>query len=176
MYASNNDYYSNPTNDLYDLQTYENVPVRYGMPPQSYYPPPHHKYPNVYGGKMPTNPQMNQMGHPFPPGYQPYHYPMWPPNQPGTNTQGLFKNPLQPATNKNIPASGQMYQPYVPMHPYPLPPMPKQTSGLHSFLNSFKGQDGNIDFNKMADTAGNMFNAFSQVSSVVKNFSSMFKA
>ncbi len=42
-------------------------------------------------------------------------------------------------------------------------------------LNSFKSQDGTVDINKMVNTAGQMMNAVTQVSSLVKGFGGMFK-
>lgn len=91
------------------------------------------------------------------------------------NSQTLFQNPLQPEPNNQLNASHQMNG-YYSMNPYPkLQSIQKPTGGLHSVMNSFKGQDGSIDFNKMVNTAGNMMNAVTQVSSVVKGFSSIFK-
>lgn len=49
-----------------------------------------------------------------------------------------------------------------------------QQNGLQTFMNSFKNSDGTIDINKMVNTAGNVMNAFSQLSSVVKGFTTMF--
>ncbi len=63
------------------------------------------------------------------------------------------------------------------MNPYPKgSSLAKQPTGMKSVLNSFKGQDGSLDINKMVDTAGQMMNAVNQVSSVVKGFGGMFKA
>jgi len=42
-------------------------------------------------------------------------------------------------------------------------------------MNSFKTQDGTFDVNKMVDTAGQMMNAVTQVSSMVKGLGGMFK-
>jgi len=42
-------------------------------------------------------------------------------------------------------------------------------------MNSFKGQDGSLDINKMVDTAGTMMNAVSQVSSMVKGLGGIIK-
>ncbi|AEH53575.1 conserved hypothetical protein [Heyndrickxia coagulans 2-6] len=41
-------------------------------------------------------------------------------------------------------------------------------------MNSFKSQDGSIDFNKMVNTAGQMINAINQVSSMVKGLGGLF--
>ena len=66
---------------------------------------------------------------------------------------------------------------YPYMNPYPKGIfLSKQPSGVKTVLNSFKSQDGSLDINKMVDTAGQMMNAVSQVSSVVKGFGGMFKA
>jgi hypothetical protein len=62
------------------------------------------------------------------------------------------------------------------MNPYPKQSfIPKQPSGVQSIMNSFKTQDGTFDFNKVMDTAGNMINAVSQVSSMVKGLGGIIK-
>lgn len=106
--------------------------------------------------------------------------PQW--NQPymanGTNnpsSKWLFQNPLQPQEDP-------IYGYYSPQqenqfaNPYPQQAfMPKQPTGFQSIMNSFKSQDGNLDLNKMVDTAGQMMNAVTQVSSLVKGLGGMFK-
>lgn len=91
----------------------------------------------------------------------------------------VFQNPLHPLGDTNV----QQQQPlpsangYPYMNPYPKGSfLAKQPSGVQSVLNSFKSQDGSLDISKMVDTAGQMMNAVSQVSSVVKGFGGMFKA
>ncbi|WP_430755266.1 YppG family protein [Niallia circulans] len=42
-------------------------------------------------------------------------------------------------------------------------------------MNSFKSQDGSLDFNKMMDTAGMMMNAMNQVTGLVKGVGGIFK-
>lgn len=91
------------------------------------------------------------------------------------DSQFLFSNPLQPheemVPNSYMPMNGMAM-----MNPYPQNNMMlKQPGGMHSFLNSFKSQDGSVDFNKMMNTAGQMMNAVSQVSTLVKGFGGMFK-
>ena len=87
----------------------------------------------------------------------------------------LFQNPLEPEGDPiygyyNPQADYQNFNPY-PQYAF----MPKQPSGLQSIMNSFKSQDGNLDVNKMVDTAGQMMNAVTQVSSLVKGLGGMFK-
>ncbi len=92
------------------------------------------------------------------------------------DSQFLFQNPLQPQDE-------MVHQkPYMPMNGYPMMnpypkqnAMPKQPGGMQSLVNSFKSQDGSVDFNKMVNTAGQMMNAVNQVSSLVKGFGGMFK-
>lgn len=100
------------------------------------------------------------------------------PNQyfPQKESQSLFHNPLQPKEE-------QMPYPYMPMNGYPIMNpypkqsfIPKQSGGMQSILNSFKSQDGSVDLNKMISTAGQMANAVSQVTSLVKGFGGIFKA
>ena len=128
-----------------------------------------------------------QQGSYFPQQYQPfgqnYQPGFVPPNMPYTNQQYpqkdgqfLFKNPLQPQDDM---VQKQQYKPmngYPMMNPYPKQSaMPKQPGGVQSFMNSFKSQDGSVDVNKMVNTAGQMVNAVSQVSSLVKGFGGFFK-
>lgn len=88
----------------------------------------------------------------------------------------LFENPLQP---QNEALYGGYYQPELPyqnMNPYPQQAfLPKQPGGFQSIMNSFKSQDGNLDINKMVDTAGQMMNAVTQVSSMVKGLGGILK-
>ncbi|MDQ0197552.1 YppG family protein [Neobacillus ginsengisoli] len=124
----------------------------------------------------------------YPQQYQPYgqNYQPGPAVQSGAysnqqfqqkDSQFLFQNPLQPQEemvqqNQYMPLNG-----YPMMNPYPKQnAIPKQAGGMQSFMNSFKSQDGSVDFNKMMNTAGQMMNAVNQVSSLVKGFGGMFKA
>lgn len=89
----------------------------------------------------------------------------------------ILQNPLQPKKNQG----GGMNQalaanPYPYMHPYPKPSLVNRPpSGVNSIMNSFKTQDGNLDLNKMLDTAGQMMNAVTQVSGLVKGLGGIFK-
>lgn len=87
--------------------------------------------------------------------------------------------PLQPPEAMNPP---QMQQPGMmpmqpPMNPYPLPrPQKQQPSQFKSVLSQFKKANGQYDFNKMFDTAGQMMSTMNQVGSLAKGFTSIFKA
>jgi hypothetical protein len=91
------------------------------------------------------------------------------------DSQFLFKNPLQPQE--------EVYPPPNPypvaagfLNPYPKSNLiPKQPGGMQSLMNSFKSQDGSVDFNKMVNTAGQMMNAVSQMTSLVKGLGGIFK-
>lgn len=92
------------------------------------------------------------------------------------DSQFLFQNPLAPQEEMGPK------QPYMPMNGYPMMNpypkqnvLPKQPGGVQSIMNSFKSQDGSVDINKMVNTAGQMMNAMTQVSSLVKGFGGMFK-
>lgn len=62
------------------------------------------------------------------------------------------------------------------MNPYPKQSfIPQKQGGMKSFMNSFKSQDGSLDFNKMMDTAGMMMNAMNQVTGLVKGVGGIFK-
>ncbi|MFS0657171.1 YppG family protein [Bacillus sp. 179-C3.3 HS] len=103
-------------------------------------------------------------------GYQQPH----PPNGPQEHYM-----PYQQPTPINQP---QMLQPGMmpvqqPMNPYPLPrPQKQQPSQFKSVLSQFKKSNGQYDFNKMFDTAGQMMSAMNQVGSLAKGFTSIFKA
>ncbi|MCM3571622.1 YppG family protein [Mesobacillus subterraneus] len=135
-------------------------------------------WPNQYiQQENPMNPYMQQ-GYPMNP-YMQGNGSWNQPNQMGGNkhdySKMLFQNPLEP---EGDPIYGY-YNPqndYQNFNPYPQYAfMPKQPSGLQSIMNSFKSQDGNLDVNKMVDTAGQMMNAVTQVSSLVKGLGGMFK-
>ncbi len=89
----------------------------------------------------------------------------------------VFQNPLLSQEEKQVPYNNTPYQNHEPyFHPYPkASSLAKPPSGVQSVLNSFKSQDGTLDINKMVDTAGQMMNAVSQVSSVVKGIGGIFK-
>lgn len=165
----------------------------------------HNGYPGQFMGQSPLGPQWNQpffvRNQPFPyqtmsqshgwnpvshGGYYPQGYAQQVqpgsqglyPNQyfPQKESQSLFHNPLQPKED-------MMPYPYMPMNGYPIMNpypkqsfIPKQPGGMQSILNSFKSQDGSVDLNKMINTAGQMANAVTQVTSLVKGFGGIFKA
>lgn len=152
------------------------------MPQQNpAYPP---SYNHQYWGQMqqmnPSSPYMHFQ--------QPYNSPQmgsgWQ-GQGGQNGYGqqpnvsqlLFENPLQSQTEN--PYGGyypQQEMPYQNMNPYPQQAfLPKQPGGFQSIMNSFKSQDGNLDLNKMVDTAGQMMSAVTQVSSMVKGLGGILK-
>ncbi|WP_066369571.1 YppG family protein [Neobacillus fumarioli] len=91
------------------------------------------------------------------------------------DAQFLFHNPLQPS-EEMVPKPYPPVQGFSVMNPYPKNKLlAKQPNGMQSLMNSFKSQDGTIDFNKMINTAGQMMNAVNQVSSLVKGFGGLFK-
>lgn len=120
--------------------------------------------------------------------YSPYDVPFQPAGMPQQthNTSGqyppkdaqfLFQNPLQPKEEMWPNQYSQQMNGYPVMNPYPKPNgMLKQPGGIQSLMNSFKSQDGTVDVNKMVNTAGQMVNAVTQVSSLVKGLGGIFKA
>ncbi|WP_338470052.1 YppG family protein [Niallia sp. XMNu-256] len=96
-------------------------------------------------------------------------------NEP-TYSDLVFQNPL--LSDEQAPSyNNPMYQNQEPyFHPYPKASfLAKPPSSVQNVLNSFKSQDGSLDIPKMVDTAGQMINAVSQVSSVVKGIGGIFK-
>ncbi|WML47728.1 YppG family protein [Neobacillus sp. PS3-34] len=133
-------------------------------------------YNNPYQHGFPQGPQSYQQHGPGPESYpySPYHGPQ-------NDAQFIFQNPLQPQEEMygNPYLQQNSYQqpnPYMNANPYPKGNvLPKQPGGMQSFMNSFKSQDGSVDYNKMMNTAGQMMNAVNQVSSLVKGFGGFFK-
>ncbi|MBP3040029.1 YppG family protein [Bacillaceae bacterium Marseille-Q3522] len=144
--------------------------------PNYYHPVPMRQpvYPAGPISQMPWNWQqvypMNNFSY-YPP--YPYEQPLQS-SQPSSVAQNVFQNPLQQTEEFYPPNHQPGYFPY--MNPYPKNSfMPKQPAGMKSVMNSFKAQDGSYDIPKMVDTAGQMINAFSQVSSMVKGLGGFFK-
>jgi len=150
---------------------YRNQPMPYQMNPQN----------NDFMAFQQQNPYFQQGMQPFGQNYQPGFVPQNVPYQnqqySQKDSQFLFQNPLQPKDEIVRPQAYMPMNGYPMMNPYPKQSMlPKQPSGMKSIMNSFKSQDGSVDFNKMVNTAGTMVNAVNQVSSLVKGFGGFFKA
>ncbi|MDM5331266.1 YppG family protein [Neobacillus sp. CF12] len=127
---------------------------------QQPYQPPYHPYESTF------QPSGNLLQMPNPTGY-------YPPK----DAQFLFQNPLQPKEEMTPNPYMQQMNGYSVMNPYPKSSgMLKQPGGIQSLMNSFKSQDGTVDVNKMVNTAGQMVNAVTQVSSLVKGLGGIFKA
>jgi hypothetical protein len=146
-----------------------NQPYPYPASPQNYkWQSYHPQNPYFQGGIQPINQGYSQ-------GYtqKPYTQPSYPPQ----NSQFLFQNPLQPQEEMYPNQYPQMNNmPNLNMNPYPKQNMiPKHQGGMQSFMNSFKSQDGSVDFSKMMNTAGQMMTAVNQVSSLVKGLGGIFK-
>ncbi len=84
----------------------------------------------------------------------------------------LFHNPLQPKAHQ--PLTNQSYPGYYP-YPHKMNMMKPQGGSFGSILNSFKSENGTLDINKMVNTAGQMVNAFNQVSQMAKGLGGIFK-
>lgn len=87
----------------------------------------------------------------------PQHYPM-------SNMYPFLSQPYSPYNT-----------PYPTPYPKPMPYMKPPQMGMNSFMNSFKKPDGNIDFNKMMDTAGQVMSTMNQMSSLFKGVTQIFK-
>lgn len=166
-------YYMNDYNShipRYPMAPYQGNPQWNWTPPFSQGMP---EYPYYSSAQIPVTPQIPMnMNSPSIFEQSQSNYP----NQ----MQSLFKNPLQPVEEPKM-----MYQNQYPVNgipnmnqnAYPKQSfIPKQSSGINTIMNSFKSQDGSLDFNKMFDTAGQMMNAVTQVSTMVKGLGGIFKA
>ncbi|HWO95158.1 MAG TPA: YppG family protein [Bacillus sp. (in: firmicutes)] len=65
--------------------------------------------------------------------------------------------------------------PHMYPTPYPAPSQKAQPKQMQSIMSQFKTSDGNLDINKMMNTAGQMMNAVNQLSGMVKGLSGVFK-
>jgi hypothetical protein len=166
--------YPSASNEVHPMYINRNMPVQ-----NSYYPS--HAYQPFLNG-MPTNTATS---------FSPYYYPNAMPSpseqswqggasgygQKQTLSQLLFENPLQAQPDNAYGGGHFPNYPNQNMNPYPQQAyQPKQPGGFHNVMNSFKNQDGHLDLNKMVDTAGQMMNAVTQVSSMVKGLGGFFKA
>lgn len=108
--------------------------------------------------------------------------------QNGIMPQTGFQNGMQQPSGVNgmsmfpvqggMPQGMNMFQQTPFMNPYPTQNQnnKQQSSQVQSFMNQFKGQDGNVDMKKMMDTAGQMMNTVNQLNSMVKGIAATFKA
>ncbi|MGE6629573.1 YppG family protein [Bacillus sp. NPDC077027] len=122
-------------------------------------------YPDVHQAsdhQTPPYPAMNQQ--------QPFQYQQqygYTPDMQAIQQPESLQPPIQPPG---------MFPPQA-MNPYPLPrPQKQQPSQFKSVLSQFKKTNGQYDFNKMFDTAGQMMSTMNQVGSLAKGFTSIFKA
>jgi hypothetical protein len=103
-----------------------------------------------------------QMTHPYSQMYQ-HHY------------QQPFQQPYTGGYGSNV-TNGFMNNPYPTPYPKPMPYLKQQQpSGFQNIISQFKKTDGQLDFNKMMDTAGQMMNAVNQMGGLFKGVTSMFK-
>jgi hypothetical protein len=110
-----------------------------------------------------TNATMHQQ-----PYYQAYHQQY---HQP-------FQQPFQPfvGSGGNGNVHGQfMNTPYHTPYPKPAPNLKQQSSGFQTVISQFKKSDGQLDYSKMMDTAGQMVSAVNQMGGLFKGVTSMFK-
>lgn len=152
-----------PRNQPYHYQAVQGVEWNPYQQPNPYYHQPYQSY------------------QPYEATYQPGGNLLQMPNTtghyPAKDAQFLFQNPLQPKEEMTPNQYMPQMTGYSVMNPYPKPNgMLKQPGGIQSLMNSFKSQDGTVDVNKMVNTAGQMVNAVTQVSSLVKGLGGIFKA
>ena len=159
------------SSEMRQQQTYPFIQGIYGPQPLNWDP-----YLNVAPSQ--NNPSLSYFAQPAQSvqGFQ--QMPMYQQHSNPSYAQSVFQNPLmQPKNHSTQKQQMNASNGHPYMNPYPKASfLTKPPSGMKSVLNSFKSQDGSIDINKMVDTAGQMVNAVSQVSSVVKGFGGMFKA
>lgn len=181
MFGPNMSVHSIPTIPHHYFPNYP-YPVGNHIHRQQPYPIPPHQSWNIHPhwGQNQHPMELNQLGNQ---GYLPYQNQQWIANPyqsyGGQQDYGhtIFANPLQPVDNMQQYGQSAYNTNYQNLHQYPKNSLnPRPPSGVKSIMNSFKAQDGTLDLNKMVDTAGQMMNAVSQVSSMVKGFGGIFKA
>lgn len=159
--------HGNPFPNQWNPGVIRNHPYPYPAPLQN---PEWHAY-------QQQNPYYPQQYQPINQGYQPFiqQPPLSAQSAIQKDSQFLFKNPLQP--QEEISSFNNFYPPMGGLiNPYPKPNhMVKQPGGMQSLMNSFKSQDGSVDFNKMMNAAGQMMNAVTQMTSLVKGIGTIFK-
>jgi hypothetical protein len=122
------------------------------------YNPYHQQFSNFQSGQN-TNATMQQQ-----PYYQPYH-----------QYHQLFQQPFY-GSGDNGNLHGQfMNIPYHTPYPKPAPNLKQQPSGFQTVISQFKKSDGQLDYSKMMDTAGQMMSAVNQMGGLFKGVTSMFK-
>ncbi|WP_226666819.1 YppG family protein [Metabacillus litoralis] len=91
--------------------------------------------------------------------------------------QTYQQNPQQQFVNNynNGHLNGPMNTPFPTPYPKPMPYFKQQPSGFQNVLSQFKKNDGQFDFNKMMDTAGQMMSAVNQMGGLFKGVTSIFK-
>ncbi|MDF2556650.1 MAG: hypothetical protein K0R71_478 [Bacillales bacterium] len=94
------------------------------------------------------------------------------PYQQGWSGQGYYPNGQ---VQQGIQPNPFQVNPYFQQPLQPNAMMNNQNSGFSNVLNQFKSQNGSVDINKMMNTAGQMVNAVSQVSGIIKGLSGIFK-
>jgi hypothetical protein len=95
--------------------------------------------------------------------------------------QQIYQQPYQSSFqpyygNSSGNMNGQFVNtPYSTPYPKPAPNFKQQTSGFQTVISQFKKSDGQLDVNKMMDTAGQMMSAVNQMGGLFKGVTSMFK-
>lgn len=115
-------------------------------------------------------------------------------NMNASTYQQQYQNPYyQPYQQQYQPQAQNLYQPfygngnngmlngqymnsqYPTPYPKPVPNFKQQPTGFQTVISQFKKSDGQLDINKMMDTAGQMVSAVNQMGGLFKGVTSMFK-
>lgn len=110
-----------------------------------------------------------------PPNYHPPHHPYQHPfhsnpypHQQNINQQHMNQQPYPPPYANMAHQKGQWQPPYQGM-------APKQKSFTKGLMGYFQDDEGQIDFDKVLNTAGQVGNTYQQFSPLVKGIGSFFK-
>ncbi len=149
---------------------------RYNVPYPMFNRPPNRQ--NLYAPYLPEHffppSAFGENGNPgfplttgFPAAYQTIPFP-----SSGFSLDTIFEDPLY-SDSESIPSWLPEYPyPNMPMNPFAINLKPESTNLL---LQSFKGKDGQIDFNKMFSTAGQLMGIVNQVTGLVKGLAQLGK-
>lgn len=155
-YYSPNDFTGYPEQAFYQMPP----------PPQSFQQYPYGPYQSPYQAQ-PDQSQLNQ--NPF----QQLAKPTQPTHWPDVMQQNFQNHQGEPFMQQNQSNHQEDYQQYQQNQSFYPPP---NYQPRPNFMNQFQGSDGQLDFNKMLSTVGQLANTVQQVSPVIQQVGSLMKS
>lgn len=123
--------------------------------------------------------------------YQPFgHYDQY--QSPNYIIPAMYQSYQNPNPNPYYPTFQQSLHPYYgngsmnsvafntnaypTPYPKPAPYIKQQPTGVQNIMSQFKNSNGQLDLNKIMDTAGQMASVVNQIGGLFKGVTSMFKS